>query len=519
MLALAILAGVFLLIVAYSTSITRRFSFPESYAFRPASLDLPDAERERVERWGRALEAKGFARVGDFRLDLELGAGVFQVERKRVWLSADRTTWAVSRHLSVLRSGGGAELARSFRALAFNSALPSGGFVSTHNNRAVVSSFIQDPESSVRACQGLEDVELLHEAHLRHLKEANAAPSTSDGDLLALERAAWTRLTERARAQGYLERRDGLWRSTLKLALRTSLRGLNPFMAEGGRPGAVAARLAGLAAGAALVAAPLAEAPGWAPAILFGAAAAVACVLFPALPQVSWVLAMLPAHLILDASGGSTAWGWIAGTLTTLVLIRPIEAARFRRAARSLARPDAGPPPLGRGARIAWGLGIAASALAGAGLLVWIRAPRSGSPLNALGVLVLAVAICGILLASIAADFIGSLRGSAVKRTLDRLALCGLLLFAGLAGGVAFAALDEKASQAAADVVVARLEARRAETGAFPATLAELGELPKPRFGWGPSAFTYWKATPDGYMLTWPSARGPRWASKPSFSP
>ena len=145
--------------------------------------------------------------------------------------------------------------------------------------------------------------------------------------------------------------------------------------------------------------------------------------------------------------------------------------------------------------------------------------PKEWPAAGTLALSFLWIPLTGLLFASLGAGFIPSVRRSPVKRTLDLLALCALLLAAGLIGGFAFVDLDEAASQAAADEVVRRLEARRAETGAYPATLAELGELPAPRRGWSSGAFQYWTMPEDDFVLTWPSAWGPLWVSKAGRAP
>ena len=506
MLILGLLAAAALLLVAGSVLLARRFSFPESYEPRPASLEgLPPEDADRFEAWGRALEAKGFRRVGDFRVDLSLGRGVAQVEQKRVWLSEDRTTWAAAKRFSVLNPAMDG-VARAWRLLGFTSRLPSGGVVSTHTCRAADNSFLRDPESSSRVWPGLEDVDLLHEAHARHLRERGAAPEATDGDLAAFERATWKRYTTLSTAQGYLTRIDGRLRSTLKLALLSSLRGLNPFLLERGGAGTVGAKLAGLAGAAALGAWALGGA--WPLAALFAGAAAAACALFPQSHIVSWTLASLPAHAILTARGEPAGWGWIAGFLTFAFVMPPLESWRFRRAAAALQHPDAGPPPLSRGARLAWTAAVLGCLLASAGLLVWMRAPKTIDPFAQLAAALGMLALAGLLLASVVAG-LAAKRRTELKRTLDGLGLCALIVLAGFLGGYGLASRDGEASRAAAEEVAARLDAYRAAKGAYPPSLADLGAIPAPRCGWRPAAFTY-AARPDGYTLSWPSATGPR---------
>src|SRR5688572_7085788 len=121
MLALAILAGVLLLIIARSIRTSLRFSYPLAYEPRAVPLEnLPAEDAAAIEAWGRGLEAKGFRRVGDYRVDLELDGpgGSSQTDQKRVWMSPDRTTWAVARRLSFFNpvmEG----VARSWRQFAF----------------------------------------------------------------------------------------------------------------------------------------------------------------------------------------------------------------------------------------------------------------------------------------------------------------------------------------------------------------------------------------------------------------
>ncbi len=521
---LGILGGILALLVGYSVLVARRFSFPETYEPRPAPLEkLPPEDAERIDAWGRALEAAGWRRIGDFQVDLDLGrpGGITQVEQKRVWLSADRTIWAAAKRFSILNPAMEG-VARAWRMLGFTSRLPSGALLSTHNCPAVDSSFLRDPESSSRVYPGLEDLDLLLEAHRRHLKERAAAPETSDGDLVALERAAWRRTSEQGEAQGYLMRRDGRFHSTLKLALRSSLQGLNPLRLESGTRSGPVLRLAGMAAGSAGAALLISEnaAPPWTIALLFAATAAASCAVFPRSHLISWIAAMLPAHLLLHFRASAPEWGWIAGAATVALILPRLEAARYRRAAAALARPDAGPPPRTRPARLAWAGAFAASVLIGAALLVWIRAPKQTQPFSLLVATLGALATSGVLVASVGAGLVRSLRRSPVKRTLDDLSVCALLILAGFVGGAGFAWQDEKASRAAVDQVLARLEAFRAERGTYPAALAELGELPAPRCGWRPCAFTYAGppafGRPDWFTLSWPTARGPSFAVPPA---
>lgn len=505
MLILGLLAGAALLLVAYSVALTRRLSFPERYEALPASLDgLPPDDAEKFDLWGRSLEAKGFRRVGDFRLDLPLGRpdGIVQVQQKRVWLSEDRTTWAAAKRISVLNPSMDG-VARAWRLLGFTSRLPSGGIVTTHTCPAAESSFLRDPESSSRVWPGLEDVDLLHEAHARHLRERAVAPEATDGDLAAFERAAWERVKALSTAQGYLTPSEGRLRSTLKLAIVSSLRGLNPFLLESGGASRVGAKLAGLAGAAALGAWALGG--PWPIAALFAATAAASCFFFPQSHMVSWTLASLPAHVILMSRGEAAGWGWLAGFLTFVFAVPALESFRYRRAAAALKRPDAGPPPLTTRARLAWAAALAACLLVSAGLLVWVRSPKAAHPLGvALGVL----PVAGLLLASVVAG-LAAKRRTALKRTLDGLGLCSFIMLAGYLGGFGLASRDAEASRAAAEEVAARLEAHRAAKGAYPASLAELGPIPAPRCGWRPAAFTY-GVRPDGYSLTWPGAMGPR---------
>jgi hypothetical protein len=501
MLVLGILAGAALLLIAYSVWLSSRLSFPDRYESRPAPLEgLPPDEAARVEAWSRALEAKGFRRVDDFRVDLPLGRGIVQVEQKRVWLSEDRTTWASAKRVSVLNPSMDG-VVRAFRILAFMSRRPSGGVIATHTCPAAENSFLRDPESSTRVWPGMEDVDLLHEAHARHLRETGVAPEVLDGDLAAFERAAWERVKGIATSQGYLREREGRFHSTPKLAFVSALRGLNPRLQDR----AAAAKLAALAAAGILGAYALSG--PWALAGLFAASAAAACALFPHSHLVSWVLASLPAHALLTARGEPAGWGWIAGTLTIVMVVPTLESWRYQRAAAALKRPDAGPPPLTKGERRAWAAGVAGSLLVSAGALAWMRSPKDLHPLPHLIAALGALACAGLLLASIIAGL--AARRTSLKRTLDGLSICALILLGGTVGGFGLAREDEKASEAAADQVVERLEAHRTARGSYPATLAELGPLPAPRCGWGPAAFTY-IALPEGYSLIWPSARGPR---------
>jgi hypothetical protein len=523
MLALGILAGVVLLVIARSIRTSLRFSYPAAYEPLPAPLDrLPAEDAAAIDAWGRGLEAKGFRHVGDYRVDLELdpAGGSSQTDQKRVWISPDRTTWAVARRVSFINpimDG----VARAWRQFAFVSPLAGGATLSTHTCRALDASFFREPASSSRVFPGLEDVDLLLEAHGRHARERGAAPEATDGDLPAFERASWARIRERGLARGYLVERDGRLRSTFKLAMISTLRGLSPFRTESGSRAGVAARLLGLAAAATAGAAFLAgsRAPFWAGAALFAAGAVACCAAFPNSHWISWIAVMLPAHAALRVGGVEPGWEWFAGAVALSLVLPRIEGARFRRAAAALSRPDAGPPPLTRGQTVAWAVSYAVAAACAAGWLIWTRSPKTPHPLAGVEALLLVFPLLGLVLAPLIAGSIASLRRTRVKRVLDGLAGAAMLLLAGFCGGMGLAWSDRRASEAAADAVVERLERHRAARGSYPAALAELGPLPPPRCGWGPAAFTYagpasWGGA-DSFRLSWPTDRGPAFAWPP----
>jgi hypothetical protein len=518
--ALAILGGVFALALGVGYVRSRRLSFPAAYEVRPAPLEgLPPAQAARVDAWGAALEGLGYARLGDFRSEIDLlpGGRAVQVQQKRLWASADRRTWASAKRVSILMSGGQGAV-RDWLALAFFSRLPSGAWITTHNSSALESRFLRDPEGSERIWPGIEDVALLHEAHARHLRERKASPVELDGDVAASERAGWSRATALAEAGGFLERRDDRWCATARLAWRSTLNGFNPLRAEEGRPAAVAGRLLAISAATAAAVALLLEggAPPWGVAIPFSAAAAAACLAFPKVALYAWIYAMLPAHAVLLLADGPMVWPWMLGGAVLVLLLGPLERRRYLRATRALSRPEDVPPPLTPRMKAVGTVAVLGSLATGVALLVWARSPKALTAGAVLAVAVVSVGLAGLLVLDVVSGLFPSLRGTPTRRILRGIGTCAMLILLGLLAGAWLASQDEKASAAAARRVVDALKRHRAERGSYPASLAELGDLPTPRCGWKPQSFGYIGPAhlgPDQYQLIWPTARGAAWTA------
>lgn len=320
----------------------------------------------------RAFEALGLTRAGGWRCEVR-GHGDTGVSLLALVLHDARRETEVEIGVTVARERGRATGGLRFVELASEG---------TDGRRASTMNVETDPEHRLRAVAwrflpGEEDAARLLAAHEEHVAALGLARVPHDpatfGARVARDHAA---IVEGGLAHGAFEVRGEDVVASRAHQLGRALRGLGIAAGPGARVERL--RLFGLAALGALLAFSVAR-PGLEPwvhmglaCVLMGALSGAAAALARSTGALSWPVVLAPAVLLLDASGVSSAWPWLAAALAAVSV--GVQQARRDRSklaplARSVDGPAAGPgvykpalPPVE--AALAVGLAWAAGAFA-----------------------------------------------------------------------------------------------------------------------------------------------------------
>lgn len=499
MTALVVALGLVLLALAAGALVVpRQASWPATYALVPAEiLGLTRAEDARLEAWSRDVEGLGFRRFGEYRAEIALGPGDGAwrlLQQLRAWRSADGRERAFVAHVVVLRPSGGIS-ASSYLQLAFESRRQDGTFHSTHNCAPLEDRMLRPPGWTSTVAHGLEEAQALHALH----RQARLESAVELGvDLPSDVAAVWAWKTGYALDRGLVRREGDRLRATARLGVLQALRILNPFVLESLPYRASMLRL-GIAAllalgGAAAVGAP--PAPAWTLPALFGATGLLLSAVLPASAFFAVAYALLPSEILLELRGHATGWAWTACVFATALGVTVRQRLRFRATALRMGRPPSGPPPLGAGARVAWGAAFAASLAATAGTAWLGRRPAGAWPEATALVALFGLGATLLFAITVLLSFKSELSRTAGFRTLKLASACLFLPVLGMVAGSMLEKGDRALTKARRAALVEALERCREVEGAYPARLEDLvpeylPALPRAVVGWTESDFDY----------------------------